>query len=397
MRLVAAAERGIAQQITLERIALVFALALGIGLPLSTSVVSVMGALLAVCGLLVFRYRLFSNIIGYSLLFFVMWYGFRAIDSYGEIHEARQYMHKIARLLLIPLLASFFTDYNWRRYIMLGFIFAVVFSVLVAMQRGVVLFKDNIITSLFVSFSIFILAHLAVEQKRWRWIAASIAALLIYYLLFIGTGRSGQLLFLMLSFLFCWQRFANNRKIQLLLLVAIGAIILACMLLPSSFMQRQQLALQEMRNYSVLHEDEVPHTSSMGVRLLLLHNTWELIKQRPLLGWGTGGYRNAYSRHAPEAAFASEQRSNPHNQYLSAWVEAGIFGLFGLIVFFSAALYVFFRQRSTEGYLGVGLVLTYAIGCLANSWLHDCAPSYFFILFTSLCLGAVSSKYARES
>lgn len=392
---ITSARKGITQYITLENVALFSALIIAIGLPLSTSVVSIMGAVLAVCGLLVFRYRLFSNVIGYSILFFVMWYGFRAVDSYGELHEARQYMHKMARLLLIPLVASFMTDAKWRRYIMLGFITAVVFSVIVAMQRGVVLFKDNIITSLFVGFSAYMLLHIAVEQKRWRWLALCMSTFLAYYLLFVGTGRSGQLLFIMLSLLFCWQRFASNRKMRFIGLGALVAVISSCMFFPSSFMQRQHLALQEMRNYSVEHEDAVPHTSSMGMRLVLLHNTWELIKQRPLLGWGTGGYRKAYAEHAPEATFAREQRSNPHNQYLTAWVETGVLGLIGLVVFLGSCLLVFVRMRTTEGYLGVGLVLTYAIGCLANSWLNDCAPAYFFILMSALCLGAVTTKKSK--
>lgn len=381
--------------ITLDQLTLFSALILAIGLPLSTSIVSVMGVVLAVSGLLVFRYRLFSHAIGYSLLFFVMWYGFRALDSYGEIHEARQYMHKIARLLLIPLLASFLADAKWRRYIMTGFITAVVFSVAVAMFRGVVFFKDNIITSLFVGFSAFMLLHIAVEDKRWRILAMIASAFLAFYLLFVGTGRSGQLLFIMLALLFCWQRFASNKKMRWMGVGALATIIIACMLLPSSFMQRQQIALQEMRNYSVEHEDAVPHTSSMGVRLLLLHNTWELIKQRPWLGWGTGGFRKAYSEHAPEAAFAREERSNPHNQYLTAWVETGIVGIAGLILFLSSCLLFFLRQQTIEGYLGVGLVLTYAIGCLANSWLNDVAPAYFFILMSSLCLGPLSSKQSK--
>ena len=77
-------------------------------------------------------------------------------------------------------------------------------------------------------------------------------------------------------------------------------------------MIRQNIALQELKQY--MHSDEIaiPHSSSMGTRLVLAHNAWELIKLKPILGWGTGSFPAAYASYAPEAQTKHVRRGKPH-------------------------------------------------------------------------------------
>lgn len=373
------------------------ALAFAISIPLSTSFTTVGGLALAGCGLLAFKMRNLYRPIGIVIALFILWYGIRAIHTVGSSREIEQSLHKIARLLIIPLLAVLFTNPQWRRNIIVGFVGAVIVSIMVAAKFQVVIFKDNIITSLFCAYCIFILAHLIMDYKKWRWLSVPMVLFLTYYLLFLGMGRSGQVIFFMLMPLFIWQRLRHSMRLSLLAMLALIGVVGVTFVVPSMFLERQKIALSEMQSYSPQHEDQVPHSSSMGVRFVLARNSWHLIKMQPLLGWGTGGFSNAYANYAPEAQFQKETRTNPHNQYLGVWVETGIIGLALLLSTFIILLWTFWRANTFEGNLGVGLVLAYALGCTINSWFWDCATMYFFVLFAAVCLGSTLGSGSQNN
>ena len=88
-------------------------------------------------------------------------------------------------------------------------------------------------------------------------------------------------------------------------------------------------------------------------------------------------------QYAPEKDTAPEVRKNPHNQYLFTWAEQGLLGLTALLSMFMVMIYCFARQNNFEGKLGVGLILSFMIGCLANSWLFDFATAFMLVLFVA--------------
>ena len=208
-------------------------------------------------------------------------------------------------------------------------------------------------------------------------------------------GRTGQLLIFMLFCLFCWQQFKSNFKYLimsgLLLLVVVGGITL----LPSSFAVRGEIAKNELQHFIERDHVVMPHTSSVGLRLLMAHNSLELIKQKPLFGWGTGSFKAAYSRFVPyENIDKQEDRANPHNQYLLVAVELGIVGLLALLYFFVSLAREFLKSDSLDAKLGFGLLCTIAIGCLVNSWLLDFASMYFFVLLAAVFIAGTEARKA---
>ena len=81
---------------------------------------------------------------------------------------------------------------------------------------------------------------------------------------------------------------------------------------------------------------------STSERLVMWQTSWELIKERPLLGFGTGDikdelkFRNLQKGNIKEA----EKNLNSHNQLLNSWVAIGIFGvLFLLLIFLSPFIF----------------------------------------------------------
>jgi hypothetical protein len=77
--------------------------------------------------------------------------------------------------------------------------------------------------------------------------------------------------------------------------------------------------------------------------VLSLHENWgrsqiwlanvEMVKKRPLLGWGYGNYkkfRAPYYQRYPEA----DTTAHAHNNYLQIWVDSGLIGLFAFLSLF---------------------------------------------------------------
>lgn len=301
-------------------------------------------------------------------------------------------LRKVVRLLYFPLLLPLFLQLKTRQGVYFAYITAIYTSVIVAMYDGWTVFKDTIFTSYFVAFAIFMLAHLSIEYKEYRKLIIPLALLFTFYLFFICTGRTGQVLFFLLAALFLWQRVSLTFKQKALAVGALCAVVALCLSVPSSFLMRQKLAIAELRQYVEKSGREIPHSSSMGTRLVLLANTWELIKLRPILGWGTGSYPAAYAAHAPEAQLKQNVvRANPHNQYLLTWTELGLPGLFCLLWLFFSAAWLFFKEKQLDGYLGLGLVLSMMTGCLMNSWLLDCTSMFFFVYFTAVFAGGLKT------
>jgi len=389
------------------------AITLAIVIPLSNTATNVIGLLLLTLCLLstdrtVWR-KIFTNEVVVAILVFVAISFLRCTASFGKTPEIIQALRKTSRLLYLPLFLSLFvanlrsvysdvqaTDQSRLRHgVLLGLLMTIILTAIVGLVHvdGPV-FKDTIFTSMFVAYGVFVAMHYAFEYQQYRLWFAGIALLLSYYLFFINTGRIGQVGLVVLIGIFLWQRFAS--KLKTALFFGLGALCLAGILslVPSSFVTRQTIGLRELADY--MHTDDKGATSSsIGLRMIFAHNTWDLIKQRPVQGWGTGAFRAAFATHATQLREVGRV-DNPHNQYLLTWLELGLAGLLSLLYIFWTMLRQFFLAKNLFGYLGFGLVCLFMLGCTLNSWLLDFTSSFFFVFIVS-CLLIVQTKHYKPS
>ncbi len=68
---------------------------------------------------------------------------------------------------------------------------------------------------------------------------------------------------------------------------------------------------------------------SLRYRWEYWNGTWEVIKERPIVGVGPGNFRSYYLQH--KLPQSSEEISDPHNLLLDVWVNGGLLALGGLI------------------------------------------------------------------
>jgi O-antigen ligase len=372
------------------------AVALAFFIPLSNTVTTVLSLLLAIfCVLGMDRTRIKDTLkhpITIAVFVIVGLYLLGALYTIADSTAISQAWRKVGRLLYIPLLIPLFVNPIWRRYVTIAYLAAVVISVIAVFCVGHLVFKDNIFTSLFVAFAVFILAHYTFSFPRYRWLTLPALIFLVYYLLFVSIGRTGQILFFMLYALFCWQRFYADLKSMSGAVLLLAALLSCVVVLPSTFIARQAIAAHEVQHY--FRDRNAPvNDSSMGTRITFARNAFELVKQRPIFGWGSGSFAEAYAQRFPESKHNGTYTVNPHNQYLLIWVELGIVGLVSLLFLFFSLAREFWRSKDLDARLGMGLVTAISLGCLVNSWLLDYASMFFFVVFAGVLAGAAKIKH----
>lgn len=65
-------------------------------------------------------------------------------------------------------------------------------------------------------------------------------------------------------------------------------------------------------------------------RLLLWETTWNMVRDRPLLGFGVGNYRRAQEQYLRDEVPIAMTRTHAHNIWLQAAVERGVLGMLAL-------------------------------------------------------------------
>ena len=128
--------------------------------------------------------------------------------------------------------------------------------------------------------------------------------------------------------------------------------------------------------------------ASLVNRSQIARDSWQLVKQKPLLGWGLGTFSTVYPQ--AESWYTDLEINAAHDDYLQLLVETGIVG-FVLIVFFLAAVFYAGLQRIFRtGSSSVSAALLGCSGLLLHSFtdfnLHVPAnAAMFFALCGMIC------------
>jgi O-antigen ligase len=112
--------------------------------------------------------------------------------------------------------------------------------------------------------------------------------------------------------IFCWV-FARRAALAA---AAIGAAALLLVLLVPSSLRTRALSMGD--------------AGANVERLLLWETTWNMVRDRPLLGFGIGAYRAAQDAYVREEIPMLMTRTHAHNIWLQAAVERGVLGMLAL-------------------------------------------------------------------
>jgi O-antigen ligase len=283
-----------------------------------------------------------------------------------------------SKLLLVPIALSLFADTRWKSRFLKAFVGVVAVCSVISFglwlfeidlsvaskERGIFL-RNHATQGMAFAVGAFGAFLLAVESGagRLRYLYALSGLLLLANIALVTTGRSGYLVAMVCAvgavsgYVFFGQRRLGARGIvgAVLLVVGVAGILL---LVPTS-RERMLLGVQEVKSY-----DQAKEVTSMGIRMVFWKNTLEMIREQPLLGYGTGAFGTAYDRKIEDrTGVAATPAGDPHNQYMKITAENGLVALLVFLGFLVAAA----RQRCAAPYRMIGL-------CVLASW---CATSLF--------------------
>lgn len=232
------------------------------------------------------------------------------------------------------------------------------------------------------------------RSKRVRTAAFAAAALIIGAIL-LTYSRGGMLALGIVLLLALVAHRVDKRR----MIIGAAALLVFLLLLPSRFTERFVTIEQIFPgSEETLHPD-----SSFQKRRLLTATAWEMFKDKPVLGVGTGNFTVWFDHYAERVGSAAREyddpgeRHYPHSLYLEIAAESGLAGLAVLVVIVIVSLAGF---RSAYGELtaagerelaGLAKALELAlIGYLVSSlFLHGHFQRYIWLLF------AFSAAFAR--
>ncbi|MGH8681376.1 MAG: O-antigen ligase family protein [Burkholderiales bacterium] len=391
-----------------EDLARAFAVALGISIPFSVAADGVLLALVLGCWIAADRYRarwatLRRNPVAMMAL------GFAALLAVGLAYgeqprkEALLYFGKYADLVVLGILVTLFGDAAWRRRALLALAAALAVLVWLSylVKLGVVppvpwlrgkpdypvVALDSLTHGILVAFGAFLFAVLGRAAPRgpartiWFVLAAAAAA----NVLFVVPGRTG---YVVLAALALYLGYAWRRLIGLALVALGGTALVGAGIAASSALQNRLIeTAREAREWQA----GVPARTSVGYRLEFYYNTLGLIRERPLVGAGTGGFPGAYARQVAGTGMAPA--GHPHNEYLHLMAQLGIPGLLALLALFWIPWRLAPRlPLPHEQVLARGVVLTIAVGCVFNSLLLDHTEGLFFAWGLGVLFGGLAPR-----
>jgi len=386
--------------VTARAVALWIAVAIGLSLPVSTA----LDSLLVVALLVSFaasggwqekwaEVRLNPFLAFPVALFLLQAAGTTySLGTRGDIIDA---VTKAATLLLIPLLVSLKPEEVWRRRALTAFALSMLVTLALSFPvwwglipqgdvfKGLpvdaVVFKKKITHSVFMAYAAFIFALQARESQtlRRRWIFAALSLVASFNILFMVQSRTGQVVLagLVLYFLYSTLRWRG----LVVAAVAGAAVAGAAVLAPSSPLHTR--VLKTIEEFETWQAGKPVDVSNM--RLEAWSNSVRIWHHQPVVGTGTGGYPAAYATLIQGSDRPSS--NNPENQYLYIAVELGAIGLAALLVLFAAQWHLAARLATrTDTDLARGLVILMVLGCLFNSFLRDHAEALFYVWLSGL-------------
>ena len=153
--------------------------------------------------------------------------------------------------------------------------------------------------------------------------------------------------------------------------------------------KRYNQLLWELEVSKNLKKDDVRIRDFTSVRRIVSwKNTWQLIKQNPVLGVGTGDYIYELSKIYEKDQY--DLPVNSHSQYLYIWASVG---LWGLLIFLFVIFYWLYaiRNKHIIFIYGLSFLSFYMTAMLFEASLIKQIDSMTFALFMSF-IGVLGNK-----
>ena len=295
--------------------------------------------------------------------------------------------NKYSKLLYLPLLAIAFKDKFSRHMAVHAFLLAMLLTLGLSLLKAMLhlpgdpgeVFHNHLATGYFMAFAAFLAALYSLRAKGYLCIVyAALALLYSFHTLFINSGRTGYVMYAILLIVFLLQC-VPLRKVPFYLFLILPVLVFTTYQ-STTFKYGVNEALRNVHQY-----ESGDKNTSVGFRLQFSQYAKKLFLASPIMGVGTAGFPYHFSKDQPIPAWGVKL-FDPHNQYWLILVEYGVVG-FALFIYLYVSLFYTCRKLKETRPIMLGLLCTFMVANLADSFLILSSTGYFFIVFSALALG----------
>jgi O-antigen ligase len=248
-------------------------------------------------------------------------------------------------------------------------------------------FASHIITNILMAFAMFISAHKAINSKSLMKCFYIIYFIFSsYYVIFISTGTTGQIIGIALLTLI----FLQYLKMKALIYFP---ILLVSIFIYSAINSNSSINHAIDKIIARIDKSSPTYTYDINTRPHLWVHAIKVILEDPLIGTGTGSYKKAIEAKQLDFYRRTQHIKNPHSEYLNISIQLGLVGLISLLYLFSIqGLYSFKVKDKEQKNLAQGLVILIVVACMFNSALMDARDGHFWAFFSALLFSNFNNK-----
>jgi len=233
----------------------------------------------------------------------------------------------------------------------------------------------------FVAFSAYIIANLILcsEEKFLTPKNIFLTGMFLAFSvnIFITGGRAGQVVFLVLMILAYFQNFNISLGSIFKMIFTLSLFLLIIYNTSHIFKDRVFDAYRDIKEFN-----EYKNTS-VGLRFQYAINSLKIIEKNPLIGVGTGDYKDEYEKINKAYTPSLPATTNPHNNYILILSQFGILGLISLLYMFFWQMKLVDKGSTLIKNIGQGLVLFFVVICFSDSYLLGHFTSFMFVFFSA--------------
>ena len=239
------------------------------------------------------------------------------------------------------------------------------------LDKGTVVGMDALYLSLHIALALIATVYLYfLSQKVWKAIVAILTISILFVLLLILSFKSAIISFTVAFGLYALM--VNKTKLWALFMSA-TVLVIGLLTFSSSFNENfnRLLIVKDSANMEYAEIKKTIQSCSI-----------ELIPEAGLLGFGLGdGKEELINCYDGKSSSLKNASYNSHNQYLSIFLNVG---LFGLILFAFSLFALLSTGLNHRNYLGIAILVLFGVFMLAENVLERQQGVVYFALFLNL-------------
>ena len=213
------------------------------------------------------------------------------------------------------------------------------------------------------------------------WIFVFALLYLLFYLFFVNMQRGPLIVFVVMAFMFLCKNYNFKQKAAMLL----PALLLVCVVgwFSPVIQKRVGDVFEDLQQYKVGNI-----RTSIGQRIEFIRYSQLLIKEKPLLGYGTGSFAKEYAKTGgPILEESDNVLGDPHNSYVHIWVQLGIVGVIVFVGWLVSQWRFSINLLANERILLRCFLVAFALSCFNEASFYRSRNANLYITMAVVCLG----------